>query len=77
MLVWANERAAPESVRALNLFPACAMIVRQSNTNAMVQWFEECHPHLSSSLVGEGYSSLKDQSHSQNLMKNMKGNPGW
>ena len=33
MLVWANERAAPESIRALNLFPAFIVTVGQSDTS--------------------------------------------
>ena len=36
MLVWANERAAPESVRTLSLFPACTVTVGQSDTSPMV-----------------------------------------
>ena len=36
MPVWANERAAVESVRALNLFPACTVTVGQSNTSPVV-----------------------------------------
>ena len=30
---WANERAAPESIRALNLFPTCTVTVGQSDTS--------------------------------------------
>ena len=43
----------------------------------VTQWFEECPPHSSSSLLEEGPSSLKDQSHCQNLMRSLKENPGW
>ena len=31
-----KERAAPESITALNLFPACTVNVGQSDTNPMV-----------------------------------------
>ena len=41
MLVWANERAALESARALNLFPACTVTVEQSATSPMVSWVFE------------------------------------
>ena len=75
MLVQTIERAAPESIRALNLLPVCSVTVGQSDTSPMVQWFEECPPHSSSSLLGEGPSSLRDQSHYQNLMKGLKENP--
>ena len=73
MLVWTIERAAPESIRALNLLPACTVTVGQSDTSHMVKWFEKCPPYSSSSLLGEGPSSLKDRSHCQNLMKSLKG----
>ena len=36
ILVWANERDAPEQIRALNLFPACSVTVGQSGTRPMV-----------------------------------------
>ena len=78
MLVWANKRAATESIRALNLFLACTITVGQSDTSPMVQWlFEECPLHSSSSLLEEGSTSLKDQSCCLYLKKNLKGNPGW
>ena len=35
-LVWANERAAPESIRALNHFPACTITVWQCDTSPVV-----------------------------------------
>ena len=77
MLVGANERPAPESIRALNLFPACTITVGQSDTSPMVLWlFEECPPHSSSSLLGDVSSSLNYQSHCLTLMKNLKRNPG-
>ena len=75
-LVEADERAAPESIRALNLFPAYTVTVRQLDTKSYgVMVFKECPSHPFSSLMGEGSSSLKDQSHCWNLMKNLKGNP--
>ena len=77
MLVWANKRAAPESIRALKHFPACTLTMGQSSTSPMESWFEKCSLHSLSSLLGEGSNSLKDQSHCLNLMKNLKGNPGW
>ena len=48
-------------------------------------WYKSCSvmdvwrmpSHSSSLLLGEGSSSLKDQSHCLNLMKNLKGNPWW
>ena len=77
MLVWTSKRATLESVRALNPLPACTVNSGQSDTSPMVFWSEECPPHSSSSLLREGFSSLKDQSCCQNLMKSLKGNPGW
>ena len=77
MLVYTSKGAASESVRALNLLPAYAVTIGQSDTNPMVYWFEECPPHSSSSLLGEGPSSLKDQSYCQNLISSLKENPGW
>ena len=38
---------------------------------------EDFPPHSSSSLLGEGSGSLKDQSHCLNLRKNLKGSPEW
>ena len=35
-LVWTSETAAPESIRALNLLPACTVMVVQSDTSPMV-----------------------------------------
>ena len=35
-LVWTSKRAAPESIRALNLLPACTVNVGQSDTSPMV-----------------------------------------
>ena len=62
-LVWANERTAPESIRALHLFPVGAITVGQSETSPTVKWLLEDFPSCSSSsLLGEGSSSLKDQS---------------
>ena len=36
MMIHANKRAAPESIMALNLFPACTVTVRQSDTSPMM-----------------------------------------
>ena len=77
MLVWANEKATPESIRPLNLFPACTVAVGQSDTCPMVQRvFEDCPLLSSSSLLAEGSSTLKNQSHCLSLRKNLKRNPG-
>ena len=35
-VVSANERVAPESIRALNLFHACTVTLGQSDTSPMV-----------------------------------------
>ena len=76
MLVQTSKSAAAESIRALNLLPACTVTIGQSDTSSMV-WFEKCTPCSSLSLLGEGSSGLNDQSHCQNWMKNLKGNPTW
>ena len=44
MLVWTRKKAAPESIRALNLLPRCTVTVGQSDTSPMALWFEECPP---------------------------------
>ena len=62
MLVQANERAAPESIRALNLFPAYTV------TGVSLIFI---------TTERDSSGSLKDQCHCLNLMKNLKGNPGW
>ena len=36
MLVWANEKAAPESIRALHLFPVYTVTVWQSDKSPML-----------------------------------------
>ena len=36
MLVWAYKRAAPESIRAFHLFPACTVTVGQSGVSPIV-----------------------------------------
>ena len=36
MLVWPSDRAAPESIRILNLLPACTVLEGQSDTSLMV-----------------------------------------
>ena len=41
------------------------MTVGQSDTSPTVKWFEEYPSHSPSSLLGEGPSSLKDQSLSE------------
>ena len=68
-----SKKAAPESIRALNLLPAYTVTVGQSDTNPTVYWFKEFPSHLSLSLLG-GRSSLKDQNHCQNLMRSLKEN---
>ena len=36
MLVWTSERVAPESIRVLDLLPACTVTVGQFDTSPMV-----------------------------------------
>ena len=36
MLVWANEKAAPESIRAINICPVSTVTKGQSETSPMV-----------------------------------------
>ena len=38
---------------------------------------EDCPPHSSSTLLGEGYSSARNQCHCLYLRKNLLGSPGW
>ena len=56
-----------------------AIIVLADVMSMIDTWakFEECPPRSPLSLLGEGSSSLTDQSHCLNLRKNVKGNPGW
>ena len=56
-----SDRAAPESMRALQYFPVCSEIFRPSVMSAtVICLFEGSHPCSWKSLLGEGSISLKD-----------------
>ena len=79
-LIHIKEIAAPESFRALNLFPAWTVTMGQSETRNIVNWLvDDCPPHSfeSSSLLEEGFSSSKDQSNYLILRKRPIANPEW
>ena len=75
-----NEKVTPESIKALNLFPAWTVTMGQSQTSRIVNWWVDDHPpHLfeSLSLLKEGCSSLKDQSHCLIPRKSLIVSPEW
>ena len=74
--MYANEIAAPELIKTLNLFPACTVTVGQSEIRPIVYWvFVGCPPHSFSSLLGKVPSSLEVQTCCLNLRKNLTGSP--
>ena len=79
-LLHINEIVVPESIMALNYFPAWAVTVGQFKMSPIINlWVDDCPASLfvSSSLLEEGSSSLKDQSHHLILRKSLAVSPEW
>ena len=75
-----NEIVALELFKALNHFLTWIVTVGQSKTSPMLNWWVDNHPPHSFeyfSLLEEGPSSLKDQSHCLILKKSSPASPEW